>query len=158
MKFVNLKIILWHFPEMCLLDFKVNFLPKWTELSTNLGIEGCASYFPNRQALKGQELKRWLILPLPSSPVNHLPTFFWSILLQPVQIFLCLIHVSMLLFLHHRHSAHKFLWYIVQLPVMPSTGNRSIRQLRLKSHVGDPIHYASPLKFLCSGSFLESWV
>lgn len=121
-----------------------------------LRIEGWVNYFPNQQALKGQELKRWLILPLPSSPVNHLPTFFWSIPLQPVQIFLCLKCVSLLLFLHHHHTAHKFFWYIVQLPVMPSTGNRSITQLRLKSHMGVPIHYSSPLKFLCSGSYLES--
>lgn len=66
--------------------------------------------------------------------MNHLPTFFWSIPFQTVLIFLYLIHVPLLLFLHHRHAAHKFLWYIVQLPVMPSTGNRSITQLRLKSH------------------------
>lgn len=122
----------------------------------SLMIEGWVSYFSNWQALKGKKLKRWLIPPFPFTLVNHLPTIFWSILLQPAQIFLCLFCVSLLLFPQHCHTALKFLWYIVQLPDMPSAGNRSVRQLRLKSHMGVPIHFASPLRFLCSGSFLES--
>lgn len=41
---------------------------------------------------------------------------------------------------------------------MPSTGNRSITQGRLKSDMGVPIYYTSPLKFLWSGLFLENWI